>query len=80
MFSYLTMESNNYDPSVLQPWIDFFSNEVMEMPVTGRPPDKRSFIPSKWEKQRVGYPERMIIVVSSFLVNQYHFVTLCHRV
>ncbi|KAK3697446.1 hypothetical protein RRG08_031210 [Elysia crispata] len=36
------------------PWVDFFSNEVMEMPVTGRPPDKRSFIPSKWEKQRVG--------------------------
>ncbi|KAH9507709.1 Ribosome biogenesis protein 1 [Bulinus truncatus] len=36
------------------PWIDFFSNEVMNMPVTGRPPDKRSFIPSKWERQRVG--------------------------
>ncbi|KAK6982827.1 ribosome biogenesis protein bop1 [Biomphalaria glabrata] len=37
-----------------EPWVDFFSNEVMNMPVTGRPPDKRSFIPSKWEKQRVG--------------------------
>ncbi|CAL1539984.1 unnamed protein product [Lymnaea stagnalis] len=36
------------------PWVDFFSNEVMNMPVTGRPPDKRSFIPSKWERQRVG--------------------------
>ncbi|XP_059177727.1 ribosome biogenesis protein bop1-like [Physella acuta] len=36
------------------PWVDFFSNEVMLMPVTGRPPDKRSFIPSKWERQRVG--------------------------
>jgi len=37
-----------------EPWQDTFSAEVMDMPVTGRPPDKRSFIPSLWEKQRVG--------------------------
>ncbi|XP_005098986.1 ribosome biogenesis protein bop1 [Aplysia californica] len=37
-----------------EPWVDTFTSEVMEMPVTGRPPDKRSFIPSLWEKQRVG--------------------------
>ncbi|BFZ12748.1 hypothetical protein BsWGS_15786 [Bradybaena similaris] len=36
------------------PWVDFFSSEVLHMPVTGRPPDKRMFIPSKWERQRVG--------------------------
>ena len=28
------------------PWIDFFTHEVMEMPLSGRPDHKRSFIPS----------------------------------
>ena len=37
----------------LQEWIDFFSGEVMMHPVTNRPMDKRSFIPSKWEKLKV---------------------------
>lgn len=39
---------NEYEPSV-----DFFSNEVMIHPVTNRPQDKRSFIPSLIEKEKV---------------------------
>ncbi|XP_076449678.1 ribosome biogenesis protein bop1-like [Babylonia areolata] len=35
-------------------WIEFFSGEEMMHPVTNRPMDKRSFIPSKWEKLKVG--------------------------
>jgi len=38
---------------VIQPWIDFFTNETMIHPVTNHPEHKRSFIPSKWEKQKV---------------------------
>lgn len=37
-----------------EPWVDFFTNEVMIHPVTNRPEHKRSFIPSKWEKLKVG--------------------------
>ncbi|XP_075996267.1 ribosome biogenesis protein bop1 isoform X2 [Genypterus blacodes] len=36
-----------------QPSVDFFSNEVMIHPVTNRPADKRSFIPSLIEKEKV---------------------------
>ncbi|XP_067111897.1 ribosome biogenesis protein bop1 [Osmerus mordax] len=39
---------NEYEPSV-----DFFSGEVMIHPVTNRPQDKRSFIPSLIEKEKV---------------------------
>ncbi|KAK2830985.1 hypothetical protein Q5P01_018916 [Channa striata] len=39
---------NEYQPSV-----DFFSNDVMIHPVTNRPADKRSFIPSLIEKEKV---------------------------
>uniref|UniRef100_A0A8C8BYP8 Ribosome biogenesis protein BOP1 n=1 Tax=Oncorhynchus tshawytscha TaxID=74940 RepID=A0A8C8BYP8_ONCTS len=39
---------NEYEPSV-----DFFTNEVMIHPVTNRPQDKRSFIPSLIEKEKV---------------------------
>ncbi|XP_022061400.2 ribosome biogenesis protein bop1 [Acanthochromis polyacanthus] len=39
---------NEYQPSV-----EFFSNEVMLHPVTNRPADKRSFIPSLTEKEKV---------------------------
>nr|XP_046217636.1 ribosome biogenesis protein bop1-like isoform X1 [Oncorhynchus gorbuscha] len=39
---------NEYEPSV-----DFFTNEVMIHPVTNRPQDKRSFIPSLIEKAKV---------------------------
>ncbi|KAM7373765.1 hypothetical protein PAMP_008592 [Pampus punctatissimus] len=39
---------NEYQPSV-----DFFSNDVMLHPVTNRPADKRSFIPSLIEKEKV---------------------------
>lgn len=41
-----------YDPYA--PWVDFFTHEVMQHPVTNRPEDKRSFIPSLWEKKKVG--------------------------
>uniref|UniRef100_A0A8D0HKG4 Ribosome biogenesis protein BOP1 n=1 Tax=Sphenodon punctatus TaxID=8508 RepID=A0A8D0HKG4_SPHPU len=39
---------NPYEPAV-----DFFSSEVMLHPVTNRPADKRSFIPSLLEKEKV---------------------------
>uniref|UniRef100_A0A8C8RJF0 Ribosome biogenesis protein BOP1 n=1 Tax=Pelusios castaneus TaxID=367368 RepID=A0A8C8RJF0_9SAUR len=39
---------NPYEPAV-----DFFSSEVMIHPVTNRPADKRSFIPSLIEKEKV---------------------------
>ncbi|XP_036372187.1 ribosome biogenesis protein bop1 [Megalops cyprinoides] len=39
---------NEYEPS-----LDFFSGEVMIHPVTNRPQDKRSFIPSLIEKEKV---------------------------
>ncbi|KAL8574523.1 Ribosome biogenesis protein 1 [Nucella lapillus] len=35
-------------------WIEFFSGEEMMHPVTNRPMDKRSFVPSKWERLKVG--------------------------
>ncbi|XP_041423005.1 ribosome biogenesis protein bop1-A isoform X1 [Xenopus laevis] len=41
----------NYDP--YQPAIDFFTHETMIHPVTNRPADKRSFIPSLIEKEKV---------------------------
>ncbi|KAL0599291.1 Ribosome biogenesis protein BOP1 [Plecturocebus cupreus] len=39
--------------SVPQPAVDFFSGDVMIHPVTNRPADKRSFIPSLVEKEKV---------------------------
>ncbi|NXV05729.1 BOP1 protein, partial [Cettia cetti] len=41
----------NFDP--YQPSVDFFSHEVRIHPVTNRPADKRSFIPSLVEKEKV---------------------------
>ncbi|MXQ93663.1 hypothetical protein E5288_WYG022360 [Bos mutus] len=40
---------NPYEPAV-----DFFSGDLMIHPVTNRPADKRSFIPSLVEKEKVG--------------------------
>ncbi|NWI20106.1 BOP1 protein, partial [Crypturellus soui] len=40
-----------FDP--YEPAVDFFSHEVMIHPVTNRPADKRSFIPSLIEKEKV---------------------------
>ena len=40
--------------AVFQPTVEFFSGEVMIHPVTNRPEDKRSFIPSLIEKAKVG--------------------------
>lgn len=37
----------------LQPSVDFFTKDVMIHPVTNRPADKRSFIPSLIEKDKV---------------------------
>ncbi|XP_052818042.1 ribosome biogenesis protein bop1-like [Mya arenaria] len=36
------------------PWVDWFSSEVMIHPLSNQPEHKRSFIPSKWEKLKVG--------------------------
>ncbi|XP_062426721.1 ribosome biogenesis protein BOP1 isoform X2 [Rhea pennata] len=41
----------HFDP--YEPAVDFFSHEVMIHPVTNRPADKRSFIPSLIEKEKV---------------------------
>ncbi|KAM8811118.1 ribosome biogenesis protein BOP1 [Eudromia elegans] len=41
----------HFDP--YEPAVDFFSREVMVHPVTNRPADKRSFIPSLVEKEKV---------------------------
>ncbi|XP_061429307.1 LOW QUALITY PROTEIN: ribosome biogenesis protein BOP1 [Lethenteron reissneri] len=41
----------NYDP--YEPAVDFFTHEKMIHPVTNRPADKRSFIPSLIEKEKV---------------------------
>ncbi|XP_061520605.1 ribosome biogenesis protein bop1 [Phycodurus eques] len=41
----------NFDE--FQPSVDFFTNDVMLHPVTNRPADKRSFIPSLIEKEKV---------------------------
>lgn len=41
----------SFDP--YEPAVDFFSGDVMIHPVTNRPADKRSFIPSLVEKEKV---------------------------
>ncbi|XP_025778718.1 maestro heat-like repeat-containing protein family member 1 [Puma concolor] len=41
----------NFDP--YEPAVDFFSGDLMVHPVTNRPADKRSFIPSLVEKEKV---------------------------
>lgn len=38
---------------IYQPWEDFFSSSVLQMPVTAHPPQKRSFIPSLLDRRRV---------------------------
>ncbi|GIY91971.1 ribosome biogenesis protein bop1 [Caerostris extrusa] len=49
------LQSGKYPTSSVQyePFEDFFTYEVMEHPVTNQPPHKRSFIPSKLEKEKV---------------------------
>ncbi|EUB61924.1 Ribosome biogenesis protein bop1 [Echinococcus granulosus] len=42
------------EEDICQPWEDFFSNTVLQMPVTAHPPQKRSFIPSLLDRRRVG--------------------------
>ncbi|KAJ1076198.1 hypothetical protein K5549_018123, partial [Capra hircus] len=42
----------SFDP--YEPAVDFFSGDLMIHPVTNRPADKRSFIPSLVEKEKVG--------------------------
>lgn len=44
----------NKNEDLYKPWVDFFSYETMIHPLSNRPPDKRSFIPSKWERLKVG--------------------------
>uniref|UniRef100_A0A5K3EN27 BOP1NT domain-containing protein n=1 Tax=Mesocestoides corti TaxID=53468 RepID=A0A5K3EN27_MESCO len=42
------------EDDIYQPWEDFFSKDVLQMPVTAHPPQKRSFIPSLLDRRRVG--------------------------
>jgi len=42
----------SYNP--YQPWVDWFTSEVRETPVTSAPEHKRSFIPSRVEAIKVG--------------------------
>uniref|UniRef100_A0A0V0J4M9 BOP1 N-terminal domain-containing protein n=1 Tax=Schistocephalus solidus TaxID=70667 RepID=A0A0V0J4M9_SCHSO len=42
------------EDEIYQPWDDFFSGDVLQMPVTAHPPQKRSFIPSLLDRRRVG--------------------------
>lgn len=37
----------SYNP--YEPWVDWFTKDVMETPVTGAPEHKRSFVPSRIE-------------------------------
>ncbi|THD22630.1 Ribosome biogenesis protein bop1 [Fasciola hepatica] len=37
-----------------EPWNEWFSKDVLQMPVTAHPPQKRSFIPSLLDRRRVG--------------------------
>lgn len=53
-----------------QPAIDFFSNEVMIHPVTNRPEDKRSFIPSLIEKEKASAPASVLSSKPLFLISQ----------
>ncbi|POY74510.1 hypothetical protein BMF94_2270 [Rhodotorula taiwanensis] len=41
----------NYDPYA--PMIPYFSSQVMDQPLSGRPEPKSRFLPSKWEHQKV---------------------------
>ncbi|KAG1701354.1 Ribosome biogenesis protein bop1-B [Nymphon striatum] len=50
------IQGGNYpraDHDEYKPWVDFFTHEKMIHPVTNHPPTKRSFIPSKIEKNMV---------------------------
>ena len=38
----------------IQPYVDYFTHETMTHPLTNKPTPKRSFVPSKWENQKVG--------------------------
>lgn len=42
----------NVDP--YEDHTDWFTSETMDTPVTAHPPNKSSFVPSKWERLRVG--------------------------
>lgn len=37
-----------------QPWIEWFTSEIEQMPIRNVPDHKRSFLPSKSEKLKVG--------------------------
>jgi ribosome biogenesis protein ERB1 len=37
----------SYNP--YEPWVDWFTNKVMDTPVTSQPEHKRSFLPSRVE-------------------------------
>ncbi|CAH8441578.1 unnamed protein product [Dicrocoelium dendriticum] len=45
-----------------EPWNDWFTRDVMQTPVTAHPPQKRSFVPSKLDRRRIG---RMVYALKS---------------
>lgn len=42
-----------YASSLFQPWVEWFTSEVEQMPITNVPAHKRSFLPSRSEKSKV---------------------------
>lgn len=40
---------------LFQPWVDWFTNEVMKTPLRKFPEHKRSFVPSKIEAKKVRF-------------------------
>lgn len=50
------LQGGQFPDSTIDPYapsVDFFTQDVMQMPLTGAPEPKRRFIPSKWEHKKV---------------------------
>ncbi|XP_045597666.1 ribosome biogenesis protein bop1-A [Procambarus clarkii] len=62
------------------PWVDFFTHEVMEMPLSGRIDSKKSFVPSKHEAayvaKRAEQIRRGLIKYTHKREEKYHFYNL----
>ena len=57
----------SYNP--YQPWVDWFTSEVRETPVTSAPEHKRSFIPSRVEAIKGNNKSLIASFGSSVLLN-----------
>lgn len=53
LFDLMSPSPSPPPPPPPQPTVEFFTKDVMIHPVTNRPADKRSFIPSLLEKEKV---------------------------